>query len=83
MGRVLGLRSGSARVIIQYHRLTSPPARPTSPAGGGDMAFYEDYNGTMGQVLGLHSGSTEIIMTMELLRELYWDYGPSIGFKIG
>ena len=70
MGRVLGLRSGRAGVVIHYHQLTSPPARPTSPAGGRDMAFYEDYNGIMGQVLGLRSGSTEIIMTMELLREL-------------
>ena len=70
MGRVLGLRSGSARVIIHYHRLTSPPARPTPPAGGSDMAFYDDYNGTMGQVLGLRSGSTEIIVTIQLLRAL-------------
>ena len=67
---MLGLRSGSAGIKIHYRRLTSPPARPTSPAGGRDMAFYENYNGTMGQVLGLRSGSTEIIMTMELLREL-------------
>ena len=58
MGRVLGLRSGRAGVIIHYHRLTSPPARPTSPAGGRDIAFYEDYNGIMEQVLGLRSGST-------------------------
>ena len=44
MGHILRLKSGSAGIIIDWHRLNNYQLGPRRPAGGDDMdGYYHDF----------------------------------------